>query len=61
MDRSSKILFLSVAIKAESICMIATMIPTSTVIKMIALLPVPNQMMISGQSAILGSAFNTTI
>ncbi len=41
--------------------MIATMIPTSTVITRIALLPVPNQIMISGPSAIFGNALMTTM
>ena len=57
----SRSLFLSVAQNAASMCMIATISPTSTVIKMMALLPVPNQIMISGPSAILGSAFSTTM
>ncbi len=61
MDLRSRILFLSVATNAASMCMIATMMPTSTVNTRIALLPVPNQIMMSGPSAILGSAFNTTM
>ncbi len=60
-ERKSRILFLFVERKAESICMVDTMIPTKTVIKIIALLPVPNQMMIRGPSAILGRAFSTTM
>jgi len=61
MERSRRILFLSVATNAASMCMIATISPTMTVINRMALLPVPNQMMISGPSAIFGRAFRTTM
>ena len=41
--------------------MVETIMPTKTVMNMIALLPVPNQMMMRGPSAIFGRAFSTTM
>ena len=60
-ERSRVILFLSVAKKPLSIFMTATMMPTSTVINMMADEPEPNQTMITGPSAIFGRLFKTTI
>ena len=60
-ERIRRILLSSVAIKADRTCMMAMMMPTSTVINTIASLPVPNQMMMSGPSAILGRALRTTM
>ena len=60
-ERRSRILLGSVARNAESMCMMTTMIPTAIAINTIAFDPVPNQMMMSGPSAILGSAFKTTM
>ena len=60
MDFKRSSLFSSVDIKPFSIFSIATIRPISTVMKTIALLPVPHQIMISGPSAILGRAFSTT-
>ena len=41
--------------------MMATMMPTSTVMNTIASLPVPNHTMMSGPSAIFGRALMTTM
>ncbi len=60
-ERRSRILFGSVDRNAESMCMMTTISPTAIAIKTIAFDPVPNQMMIRGPSAILGSAFKTTM
>ncbi len=60
-ERNSRILFLSVARKPPSIVIIATITLIKTAIKTMALLPLPNQTMIIGPSAILGKLFNTTM
>ena len=46
--------------KPLSMLRIVTMSPMSTVMKTMALLPVPHQMMMRGPRAILGKALRTT-
>ena len=53
-------LFSSVDKKPFNILSMATIRPIKMVIKIMALLPVPNQIIIKGPSAIFGRAFNTT-
>ena len=60
MERRRSSLFSSVAMKPLSMLRIVTMSPMSTVMKTMALLPVPHQMMMRGPRAILGKALRTT-
>ena len=53
-------MFLSVARKAFNIVIIATIMPMSTAINIIALLPLPTQTIIIGPNAILGKLLSTT-
>ena len=59
-ERISVCLVLSTEMNPASIFIMHTIMLTSTVMKIIAVYPVPIQMIISGPSAILGSALSTT-
>ena len=60
-EASSSILFLSVDKNPSSMCMVATMMLTSTVMNTMEGAPAPNQTMMTGPSAILGRALSTTM
>ena len=60
-DRRSSTLPSSAERKAESMCRMTRMTVTRMVMKTMARLPVPHQMMMSGPKAILGSALRTTM